>query len=291
MLTPQEAESLFETLRVMAAEGRTVIFISHKLHEVKAVSDRVTVLRAGKNVATVDTADSTPRSLASLMVGRDVAAPERRARTTEVGEPVLEVRGLSALGDRGGDALRGVTLTVARRRDRRDRGRRRQRPARARRDGDRDAPRVRRLGRRRGQGAARRRRPRGDPRAASRTSPKTGCTPASRPSLSIASNVVAQGLPRPRRVTRRADAAAARDPRARRAPDRAATTCAAAGPSCRRAGSRAATCRRSCSAREFEGEPARARRRLADARARRLGDRDRARVPARRGRRTASACC
>ena len=77
MLTPQEADSLFETLRVMAAEGRTVIFISHKLHEVKAVSDRVTVLRAGKNVATVDTADSTPRSLAALMVGREVAAPER----------------------------------------------------------------------------------------------------------------------------------------------------------------------------------------------------------------------
>ena len=48
VLTPQEAESLFETLRVMAAEGRTVIFISHKLHEVKAVSDRVTVLRGGQ---------------------------------------------------------------------------------------------------------------------------------------------------------------------------------------------------------------------------------------------------
>ena len=54
VLTPQEAESLFETLRVMADEGRTIVFISHKLHEVKAVSDRVTVLRAGKNVATVD---------------------------------------------------------------------------------------------------------------------------------------------------------------------------------------------------------------------------------------------
>jgi simple sugar transport system ATP-binding protein len=112
VLTPQESDSLFETLRVMAAEGRTVIFISHKLHEVKAVSDRVTVLRAGRNVATVDTADSTPHSLASLMVGRDVAAPERRVRTTEIGEPVLEVRGLSALGDRGGDALRDVSLTV-----------------------------------------------------------------------------------------------------------------------------------------------------------------------------------
>ena len=60
VLTPQEAESLFETLRTMAAEGRTVIFISHKLHEVKAVSDNVTVLRAGRTVATVATADRSP---------------------------------------------------------------------------------------------------------------------------------------------------------------------------------------------------------------------------------------
>jgi ABC-type uncharacterized transport system ATPase subunit len=112
VLTPQEADSLFDTLRVMASEGRTIIFISHKLHEVKAVSDRVTVLRAGKTVATVDTADSTPHSLAALMVGRAVAAPERRPRATEVGAPVLEVRGLSAPGDRGGDALRDVSLTV-----------------------------------------------------------------------------------------------------------------------------------------------------------------------------------
>src|SRR5204863_2403398 len=56
VLAPQEAESLFATLRTMAAEGRTVIFISHKLHEVKAVADRVTVLRGGRSVATVDTA-------------------------------------------------------------------------------------------------------------------------------------------------------------------------------------------------------------------------------------------
>jgi len=74
VLTPQESESLFETLRVMAEEGRTIIFISHKLHEVKAVSDRVTVLRAGKTVETVETKDATPRSLAALMVGREVPA-------------------------------------------------------------------------------------------------------------------------------------------------------------------------------------------------------------------------
>jgi general nucleoside transport system ATP-binding protein len=112
VLTPQESASLFQTLRVMADEGRTIIFISHKLHEVKAVSDRVTVLRGGKNVATVATADATPRSLASLMVGHDVSAIERVERSTEIGAPVLEVRELSAAGDRGTDALHGVSLTV-----------------------------------------------------------------------------------------------------------------------------------------------------------------------------------
>src|SRR3569623_3430425 len=108
VLTPQEAESLFRTLRVMAEEGRTIIFMTHKLHEVKAVSDRVTVLRGGKTVATVETPDATPRSLAALMVGREVAALGRVERRSTPGEPVLEARGLSALGDRGGEALRDV---------------------------------------------------------------------------------------------------------------------------------------------------------------------------------------
>jgi general nucleoside transport system ATP-binding protein len=112
VLTPQEADSLFETLRVMAAEGRTIIFISHKLHEVKAVADRVTVLRDGRTVATVDSADATPRSLAALMVGREVSLATRVERAGEVGAPVLETRSLWASGDRGGDAVRGVDLTV-----------------------------------------------------------------------------------------------------------------------------------------------------------------------------------
>jgi simple sugar transport system ATP-binding protein len=112
VLTPQEAESLFETLRVMADEGRTIIFISHKLHEVKAVSDRVTVLRDGKTIDTVDTASATPRSLAALMVGREVSLATRVERGNEIGEPVLEVRSLWAPGDRGGDALRGIDLTL-----------------------------------------------------------------------------------------------------------------------------------------------------------------------------------
>src|SRR5215813_10446908 len=64
VLTPQEAEALFVTLRAMADAGKTVVFISHKLHEVKAVSDRVTVLRGGRTIGTVATAEATPRSLA-----------------------------------------------------------------------------------------------------------------------------------------------------------------------------------------------------------------------------------
>src|SRR5689334_15330239 len=90
VLTPQEADALFETLRTMASEGRTVVFISHKLHEVKAVADRVTVLRGGRSIATVPAAEATLRSLASLMVGRELdtaAAP--RSRTA--GDPVLEL--------------------------------------------------------------------------------------------------------------------------------------------------------------------------------------------------------
>ena len=102
VLTPQEAEGLFETLRAMADEGKTVIFISHKLHEVKAVADRVTVLRGGKTVATVDAAPSTLRSLATLMVGREVdfAPPlEQARRLADV--QALEVDGLTVSGDRG----------------------------------------------------------------------------------------------------------------------------------------------------------------------------------------------
>ena len=112
VLTPQESESLFETLRVMADEGRTIVFISHKLNEVKAVSDRVTVLRGGRNVATVATSEATPRSLAALMVGHEVTLTERVERAVQIGEPVLEVDDLWAIGDRGTDAVRGVSLTV-----------------------------------------------------------------------------------------------------------------------------------------------------------------------------------
>jgi ABC-type uncharacterized transport system ATPase subunit len=113
VLTPQEAESLFVTLRRMADEGRTVIFISHKLHEVKAVADRVTVLRGGRAVATVDAAGATPRELAALMVGREVELARRHERLTPPrDESALSVEGLSVRGDRGEETIRGLALSV-----------------------------------------------------------------------------------------------------------------------------------------------------------------------------------
>ena len=112
VLTPQEAEALFPTLRAMTAEGRTVIFISHKLHEVKAVADRVTVLRGGRSVATVSTAESTPLSLAALMVGREVEVTRRREGEGSIGDVVFELDGLWSQGDRGVPAVKDVSLAV-----------------------------------------------------------------------------------------------------------------------------------------------------------------------------------
>ena len=111
VLTPQEAQALFRTLRVMAAEGHSVVVITHKLHEVMEVADRVTVLRGGRSIATVRTSEVTRNELASLMVGRDVE-PERRREPGEIGEVILEAHGLSARGDRGVDALRDVSFSV-----------------------------------------------------------------------------------------------------------------------------------------------------------------------------------
>jgi simple sugar transport system ATP-binding protein len=111
VLTPQEAVALFSTLRAMAEEGKTVIFISHKLHEVLAVADRITILRGGRTVTTVGARDATARSLASLMVGReiDVAPPlEEARRLPDV--HALEVEGLTVPGDRGETAVRDVTF-------------------------------------------------------------------------------------------------------------------------------------------------------------------------------------
>ena len=112
VLTPQEAERLFEALRRMAADGRTVIFISHKLNEVMAVSSRVTVLSGGRSIATLATADASPRSLATLMVGRELAGRPAARQAAGPHPALLELRELWVAGDNGLDAVRGVSLDV-----------------------------------------------------------------------------------------------------------------------------------------------------------------------------------
>lgn len=113
VLTPPEAESLVATLRSMAQQGRSVIFISHKLGEVASVADRITVLRDGRSVATVDAKGSSRESLAALMVGREVTPVVREGVGALPGAAtVLRVDGLSALGDRGRPALSEVSLEV-----------------------------------------------------------------------------------------------------------------------------------------------------------------------------------
>lgn len=111
VLTPQEAEALFATLRRLAADGKAVVFITHKLGEVMAVADRVTVMRDGQVVGTLATADTDVHALATLMVGREVDLAPRRAGRPP-GAVVLEAAHLS-LAERDGRTLIGdINLRV-----------------------------------------------------------------------------------------------------------------------------------------------------------------------------------
>jgi ABC-type uncharacterized transport system ATPase subunit len=111
VLVPQEVSGLFATLRRLTEAGLAVAFISHKLSEVLAVTKRVTVLRRGKVVGTVATADTDERQLATMMVGRPGAPTSPTPRS--LGETALRVTGLDALGRRGLPALHGVSFSVA----------------------------------------------------------------------------------------------------------------------------------------------------------------------------------
>ena len=111
MLTPDEVGEFFATLRRMADEGRTVIFITHKLDEVMAISDRVTVLRRGRVVATRNTSDTDKQELTRMMVGREVLFHLEK-KPVRKGEIVLEVEELHALNDKGLPALKGVSFAI-----------------------------------------------------------------------------------------------------------------------------------------------------------------------------------
>jgi simple sugar transport system ATP-binding protein len=111
VLTPNEAERLFETLDLLTDRGLTIVFITHKLEEVEQITDRVTVLREGQRVDTVATEDVTRSDLARMMVGREVLFSLDK-EPVEAGSPVLRAENLRVDDERGIEALSGVDLTV-----------------------------------------------------------------------------------------------------------------------------------------------------------------------------------
>lgn len=112
VLAPSEIDELFKTLRSMTAQGKSIVFISHKLHEVMDISDRVTVLQKGKvTSAGLQTKDVTRADLARLMVGREVVFRVEK-KQVEAGEIILSVENLQAENDKGLLALKGVSLQV-----------------------------------------------------------------------------------------------------------------------------------------------------------------------------------
>jgi simple sugar transport system ATP-binding protein len=111
VLTPQEAEHLFEVIHNLTSEGSAVIFITHKLGEVMQVADRITVMRRGKVVASTTPRESTPADLARLMVGRPVLLRIDKTQARP-GRTLLEVDGLAVADDRGHRAVDGVRLEV-----------------------------------------------------------------------------------------------------------------------------------------------------------------------------------
>jgi len=111
VLTPQEAEELFVIMRGLTERGVSIIFITHKLKEVLAVADRITVMRAGRVVGTVIPQEMTEAKLASMMVGREVILKVEKGQA-KAGQEVLKVENLHALDDRGLETVRGVSFEV-----------------------------------------------------------------------------------------------------------------------------------------------------------------------------------
>ncbi|BCV20297.1 ABC transporter ATP-binding protein [Moorella sp. Hama-1] len=113
VLTPQETSELFQVLATMKGQGKTIIFISHKLKEVLAISDEITIMRAGKVVSTLNARDTNEAELARLMVGRPVLLRVEKGPANPQ-QPALEVRNLWVADRRGLPAVRGVSFDVRR---------------------------------------------------------------------------------------------------------------------------------------------------------------------------------
>src|SRR6266511_4069620 len=111
VLTPQEAHELFEIVRSLTEQGKSIVFITHKLNEVLEIADRITVLRQGKRIDTVPREGATQEGLARLMVGRDVVLRVDKT-PAEPAEPLLEVENLLVFDNRGLEACRGVSFQV-----------------------------------------------------------------------------------------------------------------------------------------------------------------------------------
>ncbi len=111
VLTPQEVDELFATLRRLTGTAHALIFITHKLHEVMAISDRVTVLRDGRVVGTVATKETNQKELARMMVGREVVTSWEKPRV-ESRPSVLQIQSLNARDDKGLPALKNLSLEV-----------------------------------------------------------------------------------------------------------------------------------------------------------------------------------
>ena len=111
VLTPQETDRLFDVLRAMKADGKAIVIITHKLHEVMALSDKVAVLRKGKYIGTVSTGETDPQALTDMMVGHAVTLNIDRPRF-ETPVKRLEVKGLTVLDGEGVKKLDGVSFTA-----------------------------------------------------------------------------------------------------------------------------------------------------------------------------------
>ena len=114
VLTPQEIDELMQIMRNLAAEGKSILFISHKLAEIMAVADRCSVLRKGKYIGTVETANTTAEELSAMMVGRSVSFHVDK-KPSEPGEEVLEVEGMTMASKlHKNNAVKNVSLKVRR---------------------------------------------------------------------------------------------------------------------------------------------------------------------------------
>jgi general nucleoside transport system ATP-binding protein len=111
VLTPQEVDELFKVIESLIAQGKSLIFISHKLNEVLTISDRIMVLRNGRLVGSTTPAEATENSLASMMVGREVIL-DLEKQEVEPGEIILKVEDLSVLDDRHLQAVDGVSFDI-----------------------------------------------------------------------------------------------------------------------------------------------------------------------------------